>query len=398
MRVFTVPALVGIVGLATSSSAFAGTFDLGPITPAEVNSVTSPTITFLDANSVTRLSSSNYVVSWSSYAAPGCCYEIGTDQFRIFNNQGVAVSGIITVNTNSTGVANVAALADGGFAVEFETNNQVWVQMFNTDGSPRTAAEEVSGSGHLGSIASAGSDGVVVTWTNYGPVNAQFFNSNGSQRTGVVTVGSGAWRGNVTQLDANKYLYSWGDVFDGSGNPIGSPISTGPSGNDLIAHSLGSSHLLFNSFQSNTQFSILDTGTDALSTVSLGAAVSNFPDFLYLKGTDEFAAFYELNGVDQTYYQIFDFAGDIIQGQTLFSQIPDAFLPVGNAWFDLLGIQTDPNQFTFAWTDAKGDLWTGVLGTPSPVPEPSSLSLFATMLAMMGLGFVGTRKVAVFRA
>ena len=366
---------LGSLGVAAASPSFAQVLTFGALTPTQVNSNPSEAYAVgMDTNSVAVLSNGNYVVAWGNYASPLTGGETGTDQFRIFNSSGQAVSEIVTIDTDSALLPNVAGTSNGKFAIEYETNGQVWVQFFTSNGTPLTLATAVGAAGHLGSIASAGGNGVVVTWTegvrpsDDGPSYAQFFNKNGSQRTGAVEIASsGSWSGNVTRLKADEFVASWGGtpsavLFNGTG-AISSSFSPSLTGANVFVQALGTSAVVLSGPES-TQFEIVHVASNATVTDTLGSDVGSYPYFQPLNGTNKFAMFYTKPDGVQPYYLVFNYSGKIVQKETELTQVTNVSANGGSAtpvWFNgLISRETTSGSFIFAWIDSSGILWTGV--------------------------------------
>lgn len=191
--------------------------------------------------SVASLVNGGFVVTWQSGGIWSSLGQDGSESGvygQVYSGDGSPVGGEFRVNTHTEdrqSFPSVASLADGGFVVTWQSNEQdgsyggIYGQVYGGDGSPvggefrvntYTAGNQVSAS-----IASLDDGGFVVTWQSYGQdgsgfgVYSQLFSPLGnSPPTGAVTITGTAREGstltavttNIADADGlGSFSYQW---------------------------------------------------------------------------------------------------------------------------------------------------------------------------------------------
>ena len=169
------------------------------------------------ATPVAALSNGNYVVTWSSGTA-----DAGHDIYTvIYNNQGQQVAAPTDV-TNSSGVddgdAQVAALANGGYALSWTTQGVfqqlIYTAVYDAQGDQIAAPVVVAGGANPG-IAALANGNYALLWNNGGIFTA-VYDAQGQQISGPVNVSNG-FADEITALSNGAYALTWeGQIADGS--------------------------------------------------------------------------------------------------------------------------------------------------------------------------------------
>lgn len=193
---------------------------------------------------VTRLTDGSLVVVWDSLYSErnGQFYYIAAQRFSA---TGEPIGGELVLDADLAGQStnpSIVALADGGFAVAWESakgdfvsgQTDVWTRAFDADGTPRGASVVVhppSKQEQYAASVTATADGYAVSWTSYGggkiarwdDVYLRPYDSDGQP------LGDGVKVDQVTRFDQNnsktitladgRILVAWQSADTGDANP-----------------------------------------------------------------------------------------------------------------------------------------------------------------------------------
>ncbi|WP_312026992.1 calcium-binding protein [Pseudomonas sp. J452] len=259
---------------------------------------------------VTVLANGGYVVAWQSYPddldnnedtqAPSDIYT------QLYNSSGAKVGSQTMVNTTTSGSQEeprVVALSDGGYLVAWSGNGSgdasgVFIQRYNASGTKVGTETRVNttttGNQELTSIAALADGGYLVTWESYSAdgtnseVYAQRFDANGNKLTNLI--GDTA-DNTLTWSNSSSAIIdgaAGNDKLTGGG---GNDHLNGGSGNDVLNGGAGGDRLIGGDgsdiyYIDNTRDIVSETnstastgGTDTvysyLSAHTLGANIEN---------------------------------------------------------------------------------------------------------------------------
>lgn len=183
--------------------------------------------------SVAGLDNGGFVIVWRSYGQDGASFGIYAQRY---NADGTAVGGEFRVNTytsNTQDDPTVAAMADGGFLVTWQSNNQdgsgygIYAQRYSSDGSPAGAEFRVNTTtiDHQNNpeVALLIDGGYVVTWSSGATpsssnIYAQRYALDGSKVGGETKVNTTLYgaESSVTALADGGYVVAWLAITGGS--------------------------------------------------------------------------------------------------------------------------------------------------------------------------------------
>ena len=199
---------------------------------------------------VTGLADGGYIVTWLS----------GTSAYtQRYDASGNAVGGETALSGVYDGYyPEVVALPDGGYLAAFNTygldgsDSGVAIQRYDASGNAVSGVVQVnsytSGSQGIAAVAVLSDGGYVVSWHSDGVdgdswgISAQIFNADGSKRGGEILVNSNQTYSevypSVTGLDDGGFVVGWLDAngydtkiqrFDAGGHPVGAETLLGSS-------------------------------------------------------------------------------------------------------------------------------------------------------------------------
>lgn len=297
-------------GVGDTYGIFAQRFNSAGVKVGGETRINSTTSGFQQDPVVTVLANGGYVVAWQSYPddldnnedtqAPSDIFT------QLYNASGVKVGGQTMVNTTTTGSQEeprVVALSDGGYLVAWSGNGSgdasgVFMQRYNASGSKVGTETRVNttttGNQELTSIAALADGGYLVTWESYSAdggnseVYAQRFDANGNKLTNLI---------GDTADNTLTWANSSSAIIDGAaGNDkltggSGNDHLNGGSGNDVLNGGAGGDRLIGGDgsdiyYIDNTRDIVSETsstastgGTDTvysyLSAHTLGANIEN---------------------------------------------------------------------------------------------------------------------------
>ncbi|TAJ94598.1 MAG: calcium-binding protein [Gammaproteobacteria bacterium] len=237
---------------------------------------------------VTTLADGGWVVTWQSYYQDGGGAGIYAQRYAA---DGSTVGGETLVNTttaNDQSYPAVAALADGGYAVAWQSygqdgsNNGIYAQRYAADGSKVGGEVLVNATTvdtqFIPAIAATADGGYVVTWTSagqdgsYNGIYSQYFDSYDNRVDATL-------RG-----DANDNALHWNSadpaILDGgAGNDTlaggtGADSLRGGPGNDALTGGAGNDGFIFNT--------ALNVGTNVDAIQDFGGAGATVMDVIQL--------------------------------------------------------------------------------------------------------------------
>jgi hypothetical protein len=183
-------------------------------------------------SSVAALADGGFVVTWQSYGQDGSGWGLYGQRYQA---NGTPLGNEFRVNTTTAGSQLwpcQTALADGGFVVTWHSHGQdgskigVYGQRYRANGTPRGNEFRVNtttaGSQYYPSVAALADGGFVVTWQSYLQVYGQRYRANGTPRGNefrVNTTTADAQRdASVAALADGGFVVSWDSLLqDGSG-------------------------------------------------------------------------------------------------------------------------------------------------------------------------------------
>ena len=170
------------------------------------------------ATPVAALSNGNYVVTWSSGTA-----DAGHDIYTvIYNNQGQQVAAPTDV-TNSSGVddgdAQVAALANGGYALSWTTQGVfqqlIYTAVYDAQGDQIAAPVVVAGGANPG-IAALTNGNYALLWYDGVDLLTAVYDGQGQQFVAPVAVSKVDFAGDITALSNGAFALTWhAQIADG---------------------------------------------------------------------------------------------------------------------------------------------------------------------------------------
>jgi VCBS repeat-containing protein len=208
-------------------------------------------------SSITALSDTKFIVTWSSYFQDGSYFGI---YGQVFNSDGTKSGSEFRVNTTTADhqtESTITALGSNKFIVTWTSDNQdgynsgVYGQIFNSSGTKISSQFLVNttiiNSQSQSSITALGSNTFIVTWISYYQdgdaygVYGQIFNSNGTKNGNEFLVNTTTTntqsQPTITTLGSDKFIITWrsygqdnadessgvyGQIFYNNGIKIGS--------------------------------------------------------------------------------------------------------------------------------------------------------------------------------
>ena len=203
--------------------------------------VNTHTVGSQDTPQITTLTDGGWVITWTSFQQDGSFAGVFA---QVYDADGTPRGGEFQINSYTTSNQydqQIAALADGGWAITWQSQDQdgdgwgIHAQAFDADGTPQGGEVQVNtnfiGDQETPSITALASGGWVIHWMSEGQdgsgagIYAQAYNADGTslgtetQVNSYTTSDQFAGRGNIAALSDGGWVIAWQSMGqDGSNN------------------------------------------------------------------------------------------------------------------------------------------------------------------------------------
>lgn len=218
-------------------------------------------------SSIAALADGGFVVAWQSLQQDGSSLIYA----QRFSSTGTKVGGEFQVNTYTEGSQispSAFSLENGGFGITFEGGPGIVTQLYNSDGTLNSSQSQSSDSGRLSisggfSSASLSSGGFVTTFAQDGSVYAQKHDAEGNKAGLVYQVnndnGNSHYWPTITPINSEYYVVTWTSKDSDSNGVYGRVISG-------LTDTVSDVFLINTHETSNQQFAVaVETGDNEFS-------------------------------------------------------------------------------------------------------------------------------------